>query len=191
MRPAPACGVLGLGNVLMHDDGFGPYAARCFSAAYELLPDVAVTDVGTPGLDLAPYLMVYEAVIVLDTVRLDAPPGTVRIYRKPDLMRQPPKERLSPHDPGLGATLMLLELQGSAPQDVVLVGVVPETVDTHLGLSDAVLRSVPDALVAVAEELARLGRPARQRPEPETPDLWWLRMETLSHPALSPPIPGR
>ncbi len=191
MKPAPACAVLGLGNVLMHDDGFGPYATRTFAAACEPHPDVAITDVGTPGLDLAPFLMVHEAVIVLDTIRLDAPPGTMRIYRRAELMRQPLKERLSPHDPGLAATLMLLELQGSAPLDVVLVGVVPETVSTHLGLSDPVLRSVPGAHAAVAAELARLGRPVRWRARPEAPDLWWLRPAPPSNAGLSSPTAGR
>lgn len=195
MRPVPACAVLGLGNVLMHDDGFGPYAARSFAAACEPHPDVAVTDVGTPGLDLVPYLMVHDAVIVLDTVRLTgAAPGSIHVYRKDALLALPPKDRLSPHDPGLGATLMLLELQGSAPRDVVLVGVVPETVDTHLGLSETVQRSVPAALEAVAAELARLGRPVMWRARPEAPDLWWLRevsAAALANSALPSPIAGR
>lgn len=191
MTPQPACAVLGLGNVLMHDDGFGPYAARSFSAAYEPHPDVAVMDVGTPGLDLVPYLMGYEAVIVLDTIRLDASPGTMKVYGKPVLLSQPPKERLSPHDPGLAATLRLLELQGTAPHEVVLVGVVPEAVNTQLGLSDAVLASVPDALSMVAAALTRLGRPVQRRAEPDAPDLWWLRTAPPSHFALSPPLSGR
>ena len=48
--------VLGLGNVLMSDDGFGPYVARVLEAFYEFPDDVEVIDVGTPGLDLTPYL---------------------------------------------------------------------------------------------------------------------------------------
>ena len=48
--------ILGVGNVLMGDDGFGPYVARTLGARYELPEHVEVQDVGTPGLDFTPYL---------------------------------------------------------------------------------------------------------------------------------------
>lgn len=194
MTAAPACVVLGLGNVLMRDDGFGPFAAATFAATYEPDAGVAVIDVGTPGLDLAPYLMNVDAVVVIDTIRLDAPPGTLRVYRKAELLRRPPAQRLGPHDPGLATTLMLLELQGSAPRDVVLVGVVPDAVSTRLGLSVAVAAAVPAVLDTVANELARHGRPAKRRAAPVPPDLWWLRAPgdaAPSHSTLPAPIAGR
>ena len=194
MTTMPACAVLGLGNVLMGDDGFGPFATRTFTSVFAPHADVAVIDAGTPGLDLAPYLMDRDAVIVIDTIRLDAPPGTMRIYRKPALLQAPPAQRLGPHDPGLAATLMLLELQGSAPREVVLVGVVPATVATFLGLSETIEATVPAVIDAVAAELARLGRPVMRRAVPAAPDLWWLRRQpdaALSHSTVPAPTAGR
>jgi len=87
--------VIGLGNVLMGDDALGPYAVRVLQAGWEFPPGVSVTDAGTPGLDLTPYILGVEALIVVDTVKADAPPGTLRLYRKDELLATPPAQRLS------------------------------------------------------------------------------------------------
>jgi hypothetical protein len=89
---------------------------------------------------------------------------------------------------------MLLELQGSAPREVVLVGVVPATVTTFLGLSETIEATVPAVLDAVAAELARLGRPVIRRAVPAAPDLWWLRRlpdAAPSHSTVPAPTAGR
>src|SRR6266508_490834 len=67
--------VLGIGNVLMGDDGFGPYVVEALGARYEFPDNVSVIDVGTPGLDLAPFLIGADAIIVIDTVRSDGEAG--------------------------------------------------------------------------------------------------------------------
>ena len=69
--------VLGLGNVLMGDDGFGPAVVRAFENAYAVGPDVLVVDVGTPGLDLTPWLADVDRVIIVDTVKSELPPGAL------------------------------------------------------------------------------------------------------------------
>ena len=61
--------VLGLGNVLMGDDGFGPAVVRAFEEQYAVASDVTVVDLGTPGLDLSPWLADAEHVVLVDTVR--------------------------------------------------------------------------------------------------------------------------
>lgn len=170
---APDVVVLGLGNVLIGDDALGPYAVRTFAARYDVDDRVAVHDVGTPGLDLAPHLMEARAAIIVDVVRAPGEPGTMRLYRRDQLFRSGPGPRVSPHDPGLKETLLLLELQGMAPEELLLVGVVPERVRTGLGLTPAVRCAVPAVLVAIAEELARLGHPVRLRARAAEADLWW------------------
>lgn len=67
--------VLGLGNVLMGDDALGPYAVRLLEARYELPGRVPVLDIGTPGLDLVPYFEGVDALVLVDTVRSEAPPA--------------------------------------------------------------------------------------------------------------------
>src|SRR5512138_763879 len=93
--------VLGLGNVLMGDDAFGPWVIEELLARWEIPGAVSVVDVGTPGLDLTPYLGGADAVVLVDTVKADGPPGRIHVYEKRELLRLPAAPRLSPHDPGL------------------------------------------------------------------------------------------
>ncbi len=155
--------VLGLGNVLMGDDGFGPAAIRAFEAEYVAGAEVEVVDVGTPGLDLMPWLADVDRVIIVDTIKSDAPPGSVRRYDKADLLRHAPSIRVGPHDPGVKEALMLLEFAGRAPREVVLIGVVPERLGMSLDLTPAVQAALPLAVDAIVDALERFGVVARRR----------------------------
>jgi hydrogenase maturation protease len=108
--------IVGLGNVLMSDDGFGPYAVRVLEAFYEMPENVQVIDAGTPGLDLTPYLFDADVVIFLDTVKTDACAGAIRTFTQSEILRSGPATRLSPHDPGLKDSLMTLAVAGHAPR---------------------------------------------------------------------------
>jgi hydrogenase maturation protease len=165
--------VLGMGNVLMGDDGFGPYVARVLESEWELPPDVVVQDLGTPGLDLAPWLAGTEIVIVLDAVAASGDPGDVRTYPRGDLFRRAPGPRLGPHDPGLREALLSAELAGVAPRELWVVGVVPASVATGPGLSPPVRAAVPAAVDAAVRLLQERGCALRRRPAPLPCDLWW------------------
>ena len=165
--------VLGLGNVLMGDDALGPTVIARLRAGYALPQDVEVEDLGTPGLDLHPHLSGRDALIIVDTVRADAPAGSLRCYRKDEILRHAPGPRIGPHDPGLKDALLWLQFSGQEPAEVLLVGVVPESCEGSVGLSETVSAAVPDAEAAVVEELRRLGHGVRRRETPEAPDLWW------------------
>lgn len=167
--------VAGLGNVLIGDDAFGPYVVRTLAAEYEIPPDVAVHDLGTPGLDLAPFLMDVDAAVVVDTVDADGMPGELRRYAWADLARRPDAPRLTPHEPGLKETVLTLNLLGRAPGDLCVVGVIPGALRTGVGLTPAVAAAVPAAVEAVRRELERLGHPLPRRLDPAEPDLWWER----------------
>lgn len=165
--------VLGVGNVLTSDDGIGPYTIRVLEATYGFHDDVAVMDVGTPGLDFTPYIAFARSVIVVDSVKGKGAPGTVRIWRDEELLKAPPVARTNPHEPGLREALMATELTDSSPGEIVLIGVVPETVETGTHLSGAVKKALPLIVERVLEELKRLGCPAEPLEEPKTPDIWW------------------
>jgi hydrogenase maturation protease len=172
MSPARV-GVIGLGNVLMGDDAFGPWVIQTLLAEHAFPDGVSVEDLGTPGLDLMPYVSDVEALVLVDTVRSDAPPGTVRLYRRDDLLKHPPQSRLSPHDPGVKEALLTAEFAGRGPRDVLLVGAVPADTAMGVHLSPALRAAVPLAVAEVLKELERLGRPADRRSTPRRPDIWW------------------
>jgi hydrogenase maturation protease len=173
--PEANVAVLGLGNVLMGDDALGPTVVKVLEAEYEFPPGVSVQDLGTPGLDLTPYLAGVTALIVVDTVHSRGAPGEMRLYRRDEILKNPPQPRLSPHDPGLKEALLTVEFSGSGPREVLLIGVIPGEVRTGVGLNPAVRAAVPLAVAEVVNELARLGVAPSARTVPGTPDLWWER----------------
>lgn len=166
---------MGLGNVLSQDDGLGPFVIQTLLAGWEFDESVQVLDLGTPGLQLSPYLQGQESLIVVDTVRSDGEPGELRMYDREQLLKHPPAQRTSPHDPGLKETLLALELHGLSPTHVLVVGVIPGETGYEPRLTDAVRGAVPGAVDAVLAELERLGVPATPRTEPTEPDIWWER----------------
>jgi hydrogenase maturation protease len=169
----PTTYVLGLGNVLMSDDGLGPAVLRAFEEQYVVGPDVSVVDLGTPGLDLSPWLADAERVILIDTVNAPLPPGSMRLYKKADLLRQAPGVRISPHDPGVKETLLALEFAGRAPRDIALIGVVPSLTAMGLQLSPEVEAAIPGAVLAIVAALERAGVAVLRRPEPLAHEPWW------------------
>jgi hydrogenase maturation protease len=172
MRGETNVAVLGLGNVLMGDDAAGPHVVARLLSRFTFPPTVSVIDLGTPGLDLAPFLADLRAAVIVDSVRGERP-GDIRIFRLPELLAHEPAPRLSPHEPGLSECLLTLELADRAPGDVVVVGIVPDTIDSRTELSPAVRQALPAAVGSVLRELDRLGVPAEERASPAEPDIWW------------------
>ena len=169
----PRTAVLGLGNVLAGDDALGPWVIQQLLSAWDFPPDVRVQDLGTPGLDLHPYLADCEHVILVDVVRSDGAPGELRLYDRDQILAHPPGIRTSPHDPGVKEALLSLEFAGSGPREVLLVGVIPGRVASGVGLSAAVRAAVDFAVDAVITELNRVGHAPTRRAEPASLDIWW------------------
>jgi hydrogenase maturation protease len=173
MVEGKAIRILGVGNVLCSDDGLGPYVIKVLESEYEFADDVEVIDVGTPGLDFTPYLADAKLVVVVDTVRGSEPPGSLRVLRDGEIVSAPPPPRMSPHEPGLREALMATEFSDSSPEEIVLVGVIPQTTDGGTHLSDPVRSSVRGVVDLIVAELARLERPVVRREPPAVPDIWW------------------
>jgi hydrogenase maturation protease len=185
----PDVAVLGLGNVLVGDDAFGPYVVRTLAARYAAPDGVLFADLGTPGLDLTPHIAGVRALIVVDTVKADVPPGTIRCYRMHDLVARGPSPRTNPHQPTLADALLLLELQELAPGEVLLIGAVPLRYDTGAPLSEPLREAAEQAITLVLEELERQGRPARVRGAAEPPDIWWEWQSPVLATAAAPGTP--
>lgn len=169
--------ILGIGNVLMGDDALGPHVVKLLEAGYAFGEDVELVEAGTPGVDLSHLLAGHEAVVVVDTVKLRAPAGEVRVLDKAALLARNPVLPMSPHEPGLREALFTLEFTGGAPAEVRLVGVVPSDSETlEIGLSEAVRAAVPRAIEETLRQLASLGVTATRRDPGAAPDLWWERL---------------
>jgi hydrogenase maturation protease len=166
-------GVLGVGNVLMGDDGIGPFVLKILESRYKFPANVVLHDLGTPGLGITCFFADYDAIILLDAVNAKGQPGDIRLYRRPQLVRVPIPQRISPHDPALVEALLFADLSGLCPREVLLIGVVPKTTELGCSLSDEVQAAVVPAISAVLAELHRLGVDTRVREQTETPPIWW------------------
>jgi hydrogenase maturation protease len=140
---------------------------------WDFPPEVAVRDLGTPGLDLAPWLSDVDLVVIVDTVAASARRGEVRTYARAELLAHAPGPRLSPHDPGLKDAVLTAELAGTHPRELWVVGVVPERVAMGTGLSAAVRGAGPQAAAEVLRLLRERGFSVPRRAARLPPDIWW------------------
>jgi hydrogenase maturation protease len=174
MTSAPSVSIIGLGNVFLGDDGFGPLVIETFRCAYECGKNVEVMDLGTPGLDLAPYLYGKDLVLIVDAVHAAAPPGTISFFREEDFVSSRAKLRITGHDPGLWESLAHLRLAGHAPSELIVLGVTPEACIFAEGISERVLHIASEASATIAELLVDRGVACARRSTAVTPNLWWL-----------------
>ena len=175
-RPFHRIAVVGIGNVLLGDDGFGPLAVEMFRRLYQCDSNVEILDLGTPGLDLAPYLYDTDLVVIADAIypHKEEKPGTLCVYCEDDLGSSHAQLRLTSHDPGVQESLTQLRLAGHAPSEVIVVGVVPESCGLGKGISLSVLNTCLVAVDTIARLLVERSIDCRRRHDPVQRTLWWL-----------------
>ncbi len=147
--------VLGVGNVLLTDEGIGIHALELLQQHYRLPEAVEVIDGGTSGMDLLDQLADRECVVLVDAVKTGDAPGTV-VRLDGDTLPAFFRSKISPHQLGLCDLLAMLELRGEAPKELVLHGMVPYSLETHLGLSEQAAARMPEFVERIAAELRRL-----------------------------------
>lgn len=191
MTQSPRIGVLGIGNVLMGDDGIGPFVVKVLESRYEFPENVSLQDLGTPGLGITSFFAEYDKIILIDAVKGTGRAGEIKTYRKDQLVKVRIQPRVSPHDPALVEALLFAEVSGNCPEDVLLVGVVPEECELGCKLTPVVAGAVESAVQAVVEELERMGIPVKLRDNPGKPTIWWEdRYSSESLPEVLDHVPG-
>jgi hydrogenase maturation protease len=145
--------ILGAGNPLMKDDGIGVHIAHKLEKL-EMPEGVKVLDVGTRGFVLVDLMREAPKVLLIDAVEMGQEPGTVKIFTCRDIMGDREKRGFSLHEIGLPQVLLLAELQGIAPE-VVIVGVQPKDLGWGAGLSPEVQKAVPHIVERVLGEMKK------------------------------------
>jgi hydrogenase maturation protease len=155
--------VLGVGNILLKDEGIGVRAVEELQRRYVMPENVRVVDGGTQGLWLMATIQESDHLVVVDAVLGGGPPGSLYRLEKKDLptglrMKQ------SAHDSDLVEALNLCTLLDVGPKSLVVVGIEPEDIQPFgLELTDVVASRMDDLLARVVEELERLGcRPEKK-----------------------------
>jgi hydrogenase maturation protease len=148
--------VLGVGNILLSDDGVGVHTIRRLQKVAQLPEEVQVVDGGTSGLDLLHYLEGVSHLVIVDAMEGNRPPGTLTRLTGDEVPAYL-STKMSPHEIGLPDMLFAAKLRDLYPEEVVIWGVQPATTEVGLDLSPPVADQV-DALVEnVLAELRRWG----------------------------------
>jgi hydrogenase maturation protease len=153
--------IIGLGNPLMGDDGFGLAALTHLQETWTL-DRVEMIDGGTWGMSLLPLIEDAERLIVLDAIEANAAPGDVVILER-DQLPIYLNRILSPHQIDLRDVLAVAELRGTLPSETIAVGVQPLRIALGLDLSPAAKDAVDDVVTLVVARLMKWGHRCERR----------------------------
>ena len=150
--------ILGIGNLLWADEGFGVRCVEAMAETYALPGNVTLLDGGTQGLYLLPFLEQADALIVFDAIDYGLPPGTMKIVRDDEVPAFMGAKKMSLHQTGFQDVIATATLMGYRPAKMVLIGCQPvELEDFGGGLRPAVAARIPQALEIARAMLAEWG----------------------------------
>lgn len=155
--------VLGVGNLLLQDEGAGVRAVEQFARQYLTPEGVELLDGGTSGIELLYYIQGRDSLIIVDVVKGGSRPGTVFRMEGEEVPALFQK-KISPHQLGLSDLLATARLTDRMPGKVVLLGIEPGTVETGLEMSDEVCRNMGLLTDMIATELVSSGFKVQARP---------------------------
>lgn len=137
--------ILGVGNLLLTDEGVGIHAVRKLWEMSGLPQDLEIVDGGTAGLNLLYYLEGVDRLVIIDAVETGGPPGTI-VRLAGDKIPAYMALKISPHEITLPDFLAAAKLRDLYPKEVIVWGMQPQSLDVGVELSPA-LAEMLDSLV--------------------------------------------
>lgn len=167
MGEVPRVLILGIGNLLWADEGFGVRAVEALNRAYEFPPNVTLMDGGTQGLYLIEHVRSADILIVFDAVDYGLPPGSLKIIEDEEVPKFLGAKKMSLHQTGFQEVLATADLFGDLPGRLLLIGVQPAELEDFGGsLREPVKAQIRPAMFHARQYLERFGIQAKLRPEP-------------------------
>ncbi len=149
--------VLGVGNILLKDEGAGVRAVERLTASYTFPPNVELLDGGTAGLDLLYVVEGVDHLIIVDTVKTKEPPGSIFRFTPADINIKVPY-KTSLHQIGMVEVFAIAEALGKKIGSVVIIGVQPEDMTSiGLELTPTIDAKMPEVMALVLKELEAIG----------------------------------
>jgi hydrogenase maturation protease len=164
-QPSTRTLILGVGNLLLSDEGVGVHVLERLAAIYDMPKGVQTLDGGTLGLDLLYYLEGVENLLIIDAVEMGKQPGTL-LRLEGDEVPSFLSIKMSPHQIGIPDMLFAARLKDLYPRNVVLWGAQPGVLDTGLNLSPPVAAQVDVLVENAVKELAQWGDHLIPRAQP-------------------------
>jgi hydrogenase maturation protease len=125
--------ILGIGNVLWADEGFGIRTIETLHSRYSFPDDVRVMDGGTQGIFLLPWVRNAKRLLIFDAIDFGLAPATLKVIRGDEVPRFMGAKKVSMHQAGFQEVLSSADLAGDLPEELVLIGVQPELLDDYGG----------------------------------------------------------
>ena len=147
--------VLGIGNLLWADEGFGVRCVEALHARFEFGEDVRVMDGGTQGIFLLPWVRQARRLLIFDAIDFALAPGSLRLIEGDDVPRYMGAKKVSMHQAGFQEVLSSAVLAGEFPDDIALVGVQPELLDDYGGSLTPAVRTQVEPAVDLACRVLR------------------------------------
>lgn len=178
----PAIVVLGIGNVLWADEGFGVRCAELLQQRYEFAPHVQLIDGGTQGLYLIQHVQAADCLLIFDAVDYGLTPGTIKLVANDEVPKFLGAKKMSLHQTGFQEVLSLAQLTGRYPRQVLLIGCQPQEIEDYGGsLRAPVRQAMEPALQHALAALQSWGAVPQPRRTPLAAD----EAITLPHLALA------
>ena len=163
--------ILGVGNILWADEGFGVRCAEAFHAAYADEPGLRVMDGGTQGLNLLGDVQGARRLILFDALDFGRPAGELLVLRDAEVPRALNAKMMSLHQASVMELLACAGLLGAAPEAITVIGFQPVLLDDYGGcLTPQAAAAVPAAVALGARELQRWGYEMRPRGPGDRPE---------------------
>jgi hydrogenase maturation protease len=163
--------VLGIGNLLWADEGFGVRCVEAFAATWALPPGATWMDGGTQGLYLLPYVQDARRLLIFDAIDFGLEPGTLRVLEGSAVPCYLGARKTSLHQTGFQEVLACAALAGHLPEPLVLIGVQPVELDDYGGSLRPLVRArVPEAVELAVERLRQWGLAPTRREQPVESD---------------------
>lgn len=171
MSKEPQILILGIGNLLWADEGFGVRAVEEFHRQYEMPSNITCLDGGTQGIYLVQHVRDADVLIVFDAVDYGLSPGTMKRVEGAEVPQFMGCKKVSLHQTGFQEVLAMAEMMDDAPDKLLLIGVQPvELDDFGGGLRDEVKEQIVPAIQVAVEYLSDLGLPVIRRKTPLPPE---------------------
>ncbi len=146
--------VVGIGNVLMSDEGIGVHIARRLTEAKEQYSQVDFLDAGAAGLSLLHLIANRKKAIIIDCAKMGEEPGTMRRFGLDDIKSIKTLSGLSLHEADISRIVTLAKFLGQLPKEVIFFGIEPELLDPGQNLSKTLSDKINSYITEICKELS-------------------------------------
>jgi len=166
-NPSPRVLLLGIGNILWADEGFGVRALEALNSHYTFPDNVTLLDGGTQGIYLVQNIRETDILVVFDAVDYGLPGGSLKRVEGDEVPKFLGCKKVSLHQTGFQEVLAMAEMMGDYPEHLLLIGVQPVELDDYGGsLREAVKAQIQPAIDMAIDYLAGFGIQAQRRETP-------------------------